>query len=230
MCALAEPCRLTADSLEAGVGVVSTSCGWGRSCCTWQVRGSTYCLDDLVLSLWGTQVLMLGRTWGRGGVFRKHAAFMNVRLIKRPQHPRPLGSSETGVRLLSLGLARRPRGWQADRLHLLLGHLLVEPVGASRTAAHRLGTPRLGWVGKMDRMRKYQAHQQAASRRGAGAQERLTPRRTVPRPRGKVPEGPLRADFRDFSGGPVVKNLLCGAGDAGLIPGWELRSHMPPSN
>ena len=36
---------------------------------------------------------------------------------------------------------------------------------------------------------------------------------------GKVPEGPLRADFRDFSGGPVVKNLLCGAGDAGLIPG-----------
>ena len=25
---------------------------------------------------------------------------------------------------------------------------------------------------------------------------------------------------RDFPGGPVVKNLPCNAGDAGLIPGW----------
>jgi len=24
----------------------------------------------------------------------------------------------------------------------------------------------------------------------------------------------------DFPGGPVVKNLLCSAGDAGSIPGW----------
>ena len=36
---------------------------------------------------------------------------------------------------------------------------------------------------------------------------------------GKVPEGLLRVDLRDFSGGPVVKNLLCSAGDAGSIPG-----------
>ena len=26
--------------------------------------------------------------------------------------------------------------------------------------------------------------------------------------------------FRGFPGGPVVKNLLCNAGDAGAIPGW----------
>ena len=26
----------------------------------------------------------------------------------------------------------------------------------------------------------------------------------------------------DFSGGPVVKNLPCNAGDAGLIPGWDI--------
>lgn len=64
------------------------------------------CLGDLVLSLWGTQVLTLGRRWGRGGVFRKHAGFMNVRLIKRPQRPRPLGSSETCVLLPSMRLAR----------------------------------------------------------------------------------------------------------------------------
>ena len=25
----------------------------------------------------------------------------------------------------------------------------------------------------------------------------------------------------DFSGGPVVKNLPCNAGDMGSIPGWE---------
>ena len=33
------------------------------------------------------------------------------------------------------------------RLHLLLLHLLAEPIGASRTAAHRLGVPRLVGVG-----------------------------------------------------------------------------------
>ena len=27
---------------------------------------------------------------------------------------------------------------------------------------------------------------------------------------------------RDFPGGPVVKNLPCNAGDAGLIPGWDI--------
>ena len=36
--------------------------------------------------------------------------------------------------------------------------------------------------------------------------------------------------LRDFPGGPVVKIPPCNAGDAGLIPGWELRSHMPQSN
>ena len=29
----------------------------------------------------------------------------------------------------------------------------------------------------------------------------------------------------DFPGGPVVKNLPSSAGDSGLIPGQELRSH-----
>ena len=29
--------------------------------------------------------------------------------------------------------------------------------------------------------------------------------------------------FRDFIGGPVVRNSLCNAGDAGLIPGWRTK-------
>ena len=31
----------------------------------------------------------------------------------------------------------------------------------------------------------------------------------------------------DIPGSPVVKNLPCNAGDMGLIPGLELRFHMP---
>ena len=31
----------------------------------------------------------------------------------------------------------------------------------------------------------------------------------------------------DFPSGPVVKNPPASAGDAGSIPVWELRSHMP---
>ena len=39
---------------------------------------------------------------------------------------------------------------------------------------------------------------------------------------------------RDFPGGPVVKNLPCEAGDAGLIPGWGTKilhpmEHLSPS-
>ena len=34
----------------------------------------------------------------------------------------------------------------------------------------------------------------------------------------------------DFLGGPVVKNLPCNAGDMGLVPGPELRFHVPQSN
>ena len=34
----------------------------------------------------------------------------------------------------------------------------------------------------------------------------------------------------DFPGGPVVMNLPSNAGDAGSIPGWELRSHMLRDN
>ena len=34
----------------------------------------------------------------------------------------------------------------------------------------------------------------------------------------------------DFPGDPVVKNLPSSAGDAGLIPGGELRSHRPRGN
>ena len=34
----------------------------------------------------------------------------------------------------------------------------------------------------------------------------------------------------DFPDGPVVKNPLASAGDMGLIPGLELRFHMPQSN
>ena len=29
--------------------------------------------------------------------------------------------------------------------------------------------------------------------------------------------------FRDFSGGPVVKDPSCNAGEAGLIPGWRTK-------
>ena len=35
---------------------------------------------------------------------------------------------------------------------------------------------------------------------------------------------------RDFTGGPTVKYLPCNAADMGLIPGQEVRSHMPWSN
>ena len=35
---------------------------------------------------------------------------------------------------------------------------------------------------------------------------------------------------RAFPGGPVVKNLPSNAGDEGLIPGGELRSHKPQGN
>ena len=34
---------------------------------------------------------------------------------------------------------------------------------------------------------------------------------------------------RSFSGGPVVKNLLCNAGDTGSIPGPR-RPHLPWNN
>ena len=31
---------------------------------------------------------------------------------------------------------------------------------------------------------------------------------------------PKNANPQEFPGGPLVKNLLCNAGDMGLIPGW----------
>ena len=34
-------------------------------------------------------------------------------------------------------------------------------------------------------------------------------------------------DFTLLPGGPVVKNLACSAGDAGLIPGWGTK--IPPA-
>ena len=34
----------------------------------------------------------------------------------------------------------------------------------------------------------------------------------------------------DFPGGPVLKNTPSNAGDAGSIPDWELRSHVPQGN
>ena len=37
-------------------------------------------------------------------------------------------------------------------------------------------------------------------------------------------------DLGDFLGDPVVKNLLFGVVDRALIPGRELRSHMPQGN
>ena len=40
--------------------------------------------------------------------------------------------------------------------------------------------------------------------------------------------GQVRAGQRDFPGGPVVKNLLCNAGDIGLIPGQGTKiPHAP---
>ena len=36
--------------------------------------------------------------------------------------------------------------------------------------------------------------------------------------------------IREFPGGPVVNNLPSSAGDMGLIPYWELRSHRPRGN
>ena len=38
---------------------------------------------------------------------------------------------------------------------------------------------------------------------------------------------PQKATWRDFPDGPVVNNLSSNAADVGLIPWWELRSHMP---
>jgi len=40
----------------------------------------------------------------------------------------------------------------------------------------------------------------------------------------------IRNGDRDFPGGPVVKNPPCNVGDPSLIPGGELRSHMPRGN
>ena len=49
----------------------------------------------------------------------------------------------------------------------------------------------------------------------------------------------LKVVYRDFPGGPVVKNLPSKAGNVGSILGWgtkiphasgELRSHMPQGN
>ena len=37
-------------------------------------------------------------------------------------------------------------------------------------------------------------------------------------------------DPGDFLGDAVVKSLLCGAVDGALIPGRELRSHVPQGN
>ena len=39
----------------------------------------------------------------------------------------------------------------------------------------------------------------------------------------------LILENRSFPGGPMVENLTCNAEDLGLIPGWELKSHMPRS-
>ena len=36
----------------------------------------------------------------------------------------------------------------------------------------------------------------------------------------------LESPLRDFPGGPVVKASPSSASIAGLIPGWELRSHL----
>ena len=33
--------------------------------------------------------------------------------------------------------------------------------------------------------------------------------------------------MRELPGGPVIKNPPSNAGDTGLIPGGELKSHMP---
>ena len=39
-----------------------------------------------------------------------------------------------------------------------------------------------------------------------------------------------KVTFEDFPGSPVVKNPPANAGDTDLIPGWELRSHVPWNN
>ena len=52
---------------------------------------------------------------------------------------------------------------------------------------------------------------------------------TVIRTRGLY-AAPLKNAYRDFSGGPVVENLPSIAGDWGLIPGGELRCHIPQDN
>ena len=41
--------------------------------------------------------------------------------------------------------------------------------------------------------------------------------------------GRINNPLQDFPGGPVVKNLLCNAGDTSSIPGLG-RFHMPQSN
>ena len=40
---------------------------------------------------------------------------------------------------------------------------------------------------------------------------------------------PFKLPRRVFPGGPAVTNLPCNAGDAGSIPGWRIRSHVPKS-
>ena len=40
----------------------------------------------------------------------------------------------------------------------------------------------------------------------------------------------FKNQFRDFLGGPMVKNLTSKAGDTGSIPDGELRSYMPQGN
>ena len=40
----------------------------------------------------------------------------------------------------------------------------------------------------------------------------------------------IKKHTRDFLGGPVVKNPLSNAGDAGSIPGQRTKIHMPWGN
>ena len=44
------------------------------------------------------------------------------------------------------------------------------------------------------------------------------------------PRARKEAHFRDFAGGPVVRNMPCSAGDVCRITGRELRSRTPRSN
>ena len=46
----------------------------------------------------------------------------------------------------------------------------------------------------------------------------------------KVKAFPCKIRNRDFTGGPVVKNLPCNEGDTVSIPCRETRSHIPWSN